>query len=87
VIIKVYAAGINPIDVKRAAGALKLAMEDPWVYKLIIDPIGIDQVSFPYKIGYDCSGIITETGRDVEKFNIGDAVYVKLPEVSRGEYK
>ncbi|KAF3388440.1 2-methylene-furan-3-one reductase [Penicillium rolfsii] len=68
VIIKVYAAGINPIDVKRAAGALKLAVEDP----------------FPYKIGYDCSGIITETGRDVKKFNIGDAVYVKLPEVSRG---
>lgn len=29
VIIKVYAAGINPIDVKRAAGALKLAVEDP----------------------------------------------------------
>ena len=87
VIIKVYAAGINPIDVKRAAGALKLAVEDPWVYTLIVDPIGIDQVSFPYKIGYDCSGIITETGRDVKKFNIGDAVYVKLPEVSRGEYK
>jgi NADPH:quinone reductase-like Zn-dependent oxidoreductase len=38
-------------------------------------------------MGYDCSGIITETGRDVKKFNIGDAVYVKLPEVSRGEYE
>ncbi|KAI9933204.1 hypothetical protein MW887_007676 [Aspergillus wentii] len=29
VIIKVYAASINPIDVKRAAGALKLAVKDP----------------------------------------------------------
>lgn len=29
VIVKVYAASINPIDVKRAAGALKLAVEDP----------------------------------------------------------
>jgi hypothetical protein len=29
VIIKVHAAGINPIDVKRAAGALKFAVEDP----------------------------------------------------------
>ncbi|KAJ5819751.1 alcohol dehydrogenase [Penicillium riverlandense] len=68
VIVKVFAASINPIDVKRANGALKLAVKDP----------------FPYKIGYDCAGIITETGRDVHKFKVGDAVYIRLPEVSRG---
>lgn len=28
VIIKVYAASINPIDVKRASGALKMAVKD-----------------------------------------------------------
>ena len=28
VIVKVYAASINPIDVKRAGGALKLAVKD-----------------------------------------------------------
>lgn len=28
VIVRVYAASINPIDVKRAAGALKLAVKD-----------------------------------------------------------
>lgn len=28
VIVKVHAASINPIDVKRADGALKLAMKD-----------------------------------------------------------
>jgi NADPH:quinone reductase-like Zn-dependent oxidoreductase len=28
VIIKVHAASINPIDVKRTAGALKMAMRD-----------------------------------------------------------
>lgn len=31
VIVKVYAASINPIDVKRADGALKLAVKDPYV--------------------------------------------------------
>ena len=31
VIVKVYAASINPIDVKRADGALKLAVKDPCV--------------------------------------------------------
>jgi NADPH:quinone reductase-like Zn-dependent oxidoreductase len=29
VIIKVHAASINPIDVKRADGALKMALQDP----------------------------------------------------------
>ncbi|KAJ9302784.1 hypothetical protein DTO271G3_158 [Paecilomyces variotii] len=68
VIIRVCAASINPIDVKRAAGALKLAVKD----------------SFPYKIGYDCAGVVTETGQDVHRFKVGDAVYARLPEVSRG---
>jgi NADPH:quinone reductase-like Zn-dependent oxidoreductase len=29
VILKVHAASINPIDVKRADGALKMALQDP----------------------------------------------------------
>ncbi|GKZ21623.1 hypothetical protein AbraIFM66951_005171 [Aspergillus brasiliensis] len=68
VMVKVYAASINPIDVKKADGALKLALKDP----------------FPYKIGYDCAGIVQEIGRDVKKFKVGDAVYIRLPEGSRG---
>ncbi|CAI7605262.1 unnamed protein product [Penicillium crustosum] len=68
VIIKVHAASINPIDVKKADGMLKLAMKD----------------SFPYKIGYDCAGIVTEVGSDVTRFQVGDEVYTRLPEISRG---
>ncbi|KAJ5864482.1 uncharacterized protein N7529_006398 [Penicillium soppii] len=68
VIIKVHAASINPIDVKKADGILKLAIKD----------------SFPYKIGYDCAGIVTEIGSDVTRFKVGDEVYTRLPEVSRG---
>lgn len=29
--------------------------------------------------------MVQETGRDVKKFRIGDAVYIRLPEVSRGK--
>ncbi|KAF3396804.1 Reticulon-4-interacting protein 1 [Talaromyces pinophilus] len=68
VIIKVHAASINPIDVKRASGALKLAGKD----------------SFPYKIGYDVAGIVSETGHNVVRCKVGDAVYTKLPEYCRG---
>ncbi|KAJ5680552.1 hypothetical protein N7536_011691 [Penicillium majusculum] len=68
VIIKVHAASINPIDVKKADGMLKLAVKD----------------SFPYKIGYDCAGIVTEAGSDVTRFQVGDEVYTRLPEISRG---
>ncbi|KAJ5279367.1 hypothetical protein N7478_004739 [Penicillium angulare] len=68
VIVKVHAASINPIDVKRASGDLKAVVKD----------------SFPFKIGYDVSGVIAETGEDVTKFQVGDAVYIRLPEINRG---
>ncbi|KAJ5656424.1 hypothetical protein N7507_008374 [Penicillium longicatenatum] len=68
VLIKVHAASINPIDVKRAGGALKQAVKD----------------SFPFKIGYDASGVVTEIGQSVTRFKVGDSVYVRLPEINRG---
>jgi threonine dehydrogenase-like Zn-dependent dehydrogenase len=34
--------------------------------------------------GYDCAGIVTEIGSDVNKFQVGDEVYTRLPEISRG---
>jgi len=40
--------------------------------------------SFPYKIGYDCAGVVTEIGADVRKIKVGDEVYVRLPESCRG---
>ncbi|RMD44281.1 hypothetical protein DV735_g800, partial [Chaetothyriales sp. CBS 134920] len=67
--IEVHAASINPIDVKKASGMLKLAMQD----------------EFPYKIGFDAAGIVTKVGTGVTKFKPGDEVYVRLPEASRGE--
>ncbi|KAL2820281.1 chaperonin 10-like protein [Aspergillus granulosus] len=68
VIIKVHAASINPIDVKKASGILKKGFKD----------------EFPYKIGYDCAGIVAEVGSGVSRVKVGDEVYTRLPEASRG---
>ncbi|GAQ11813.1 2-methylene-furan-3-one reductase [Aspergillus lentulus] len=70
VLIKVHAASINPIDVKKADGILKFLQKD----------------AFPYKIGYDCAGTVVEIGAGVTRFKVGDAVYVRLPETTRGSW-
>ncbi|EXF85475.1 hypothetical protein CFIO01_08983 [Colletotrichum fioriniae PJ7] len=70
VVFRVHAASINPVDVKKAAGVFKLAVKE----------------TFPYQIGYDCSGIVTEVGKDVKGIKIGDEVYSRLPEASRGAW-
>ncbi|KAL2836987.1 chaperonin 10-like protein [Aspergillus pseudoustus] len=68
VIIKAHAASINPIDVKKASGVLKRGIKD----------------DFPYKIGYDCAGVVVEVGTGVSRVKVGDEVYTRLPEASRG---
>ncbi|KAF3388442.1 Reticulon-4-interacting protein 1 [Penicillium rolfsii] len=70
ILIKVHAGSINPIDVKKAAGATKAVLKD----------------SFPYKIGYDCAGTVLETGSQVKRFKAGDEVFVRLPECHRGSW-
>lgn len=45
-----------------------------------------DAKSFPYKIGYDCAGIVQETGSAVTRFKKGDEVFVRLPECHRGAW-
>ncbi|KAK2603289.1 hypothetical protein N8I77_009755 [Diaporthe amygdali] len=70
VLFRVRAASINPVDVKKAAGAFKLAVKD----------------SFPYQIGYDCSGVVTQVGEDVSDIKVGDEVYARLPEANRGSW-
>jgi NADPH:quinone reductase-like Zn-dependent oxidoreductase len=70
VLIKVHAASVNPVDLKKAEGAFKVALKD----------------SFPYKIGYDAAGTVAEIGAGVTRFRIGDAVYVRLPESHRGSW-
>ena len=39
---------------------------------------------FPYKIGFDCAGVVTEVGSEVKRLKVGNEVYVRLPERDRG---
>src|SRR5262245_9083661 len=55
-LIRVHAAGVNPIDWKIRSGALK-----DWIHH-----------SFPFVPGVDFSGVVEEAGPKVQKFNPGD---------------
>src|SRR6266436_4430506 len=59
VLIRVHAAGVNPIDWKVREGHMK----DFWPHK------------FPLILGWDLSGVVEELGRGVSRFKIGDGVY------------
>ncbi|KAF5633819.1 serine threonine kinase [Fusarium tjaetaba] len=70
VLIKVHAASINPVDVKKAAGVFKMAIKE----------------EFPYKLGYDAAGVVVEVGKGVTRLKVGDEVYTRLPEAGRGAW-
>lgn len=59
VLVKVRAAGVNPVDWKIREGYLKDSLA----------------VSFPFTLGQDFSGEIAECGPDVVGFKPGDAVF------------
>jgi NADPH:quinone reductase-like Zn-dependent oxidoreductase len=69
VLIKVHAASINPIDVKKAAGLTRM----------------MESATFPYKIGYDMSGTVEQVGDGVKDIKVGDEVFTMLPEGNRGQ--
>ncbi|OBT75009.1 hypothetical protein VF21_06327 [Pseudogymnoascus sp. 05NY08] len=63
VLIKIHAAGVNPIDVKVAEGALKLA----------------HKYTFPLVLGHDASGTIVAVGSAVNSLKVGDHVFTRVP--------
>lgn len=68
--IQIHAASVNPLDMKIRDGALKVLLP----YR------------FPLVLGNDCSGVVTEVGRDVRRFQVGDAVYTRVPENRIGTF-
>jgi NADPH:quinone reductase-like Zn-dependent oxidoreductase len=70
VLIRVHAAGVNPLDWKVRAGHLK-----DWLpHRLPLIP------------GWDVSGVVEAVGHDVTAFKIGDAVYGMLDHMHDGAY-
>jgi NADPH:quinone reductase-like Zn-dependent oxidoreductase len=59
VLIRVRAAGVNPVDWKLAAGGLDSMME----------------VGFPLTPGWDVAGVVEAVGFDAGEYSVGDEVY------------
>jgi NADPH:quinone reductase-like Zn-dependent oxidoreductase len=59
VLIKVYASSVNPVDQKIVAGESQAKFP----------------TKFPLTIGWDVSGVIEQTGKQVHGFRVGDEVY------------
>ncbi|XP_053365153.1 reticulon-4-interacting protein 1 homolog, mitochondrial [Clarias gariepinus] len=80
VIIKVHAAGLNPLDVNMRGGygAATMAMKR--------DPLNINKSGseFPLILGRDVSGVIMECGLDVGYFKPGDEVWAAIPPWKQG---
>uniref|UniRef100_A0A671VV52 NAD(P)H oxidoreductase RTN4IP1, mitochondrial n=1 Tax=Sparus aurata TaxID=8175 RepID=A0A671VV52_SPAAU len=80
VIIKVCAAGLNPLDVSMRGGygAATMSMKR--------DPLNIKQAGseFPLILGRDVSGVIMECGLDVKYFRERDEVWAAIPPWKQG---
>jgi len=72
VLVRVRAAGVNPVDWKVGAGYLDAMQE----------------VAFPLVPGWDVSGVVEQVGLDAGEFAVGDEVmgYVRKDEVQHGTY-
>jgi NADPH:quinone reductase-like Zn-dependent oxidoreductase len=62
-LIRVHAAGVNPIDWKIRAGYLQQMMP----------------LSFPFTLGCDFSGVVEELRPGVTNFKVGDEIYGQAP--------
>lgn len=61
VLLAVHAAGINPIDDILRSGDMKDRMP----------------LTFPHVMGYDVSGMVVDVGKDVTRYQVGDAVFAR----------
>ena len=70
VLVKINAASVNPIDLKRKHGDLRTIMA----------------TEFPLTLGHDFAGEVIQTGSDVHRFKVGDRVFGKLPDNHIGSF-
>jgi NADPH:quinone reductase-like Zn-dependent oxidoreductase len=70
VLVRIHAAGVNPVDWKIRAGWLK----------------DFRPMQFPYIPGFDLAGIVEEIGPGVTAFQKGQAVFGQSPQGAYAEY-
>jgi NADPH:quinone reductase-like Zn-dependent oxidoreductase len=70
VLLRVHAAGVNPIDWKIRQGLLKQ----------------FQPVTFPYTPGIEVAGVVKEVGSGVTTFQVGQAVMGQVPSGAYAEY-
>lgn len=70
VLIRVHAAGVNPVDWKIREGRLQ----------------GRISHHLPLTLGWDVAGVIEQCGVSVSQFNVGDAVYARPDMARDGAY-
>ena len=70
VLVRVYAAGVNPIDWKIRQGLMKESRP----------------VTFPYTPGIEVAGVVEDVGPTVTAFEIGQAVFGQIAEGAYTEY-
>lgn len=70
VLVRVYAAGVNPIDWKIRQGLMKESRP----------------VMFPYTPGIEMAGVVEDVGPAVTAFEIGQAVFGQIAEGAYAEY-
>ena len=63
VLVKVKAAGVNPVDILIANGNIRL----------------IQDYKFPLTLGNELAGVIEKVGNNVKKYKIGDRIMTRLP--------
>lgn len=68
VLVEIYAAGLNQLDTKIKSGSFKTILP----YKT------------PLILGHDVAGIVTEVGRKVSRFKVGDEIYARVPDFKIG---
>lgn len=71
-VVKIHAAGVNPVDWKIVRGYLAKAIE----------------TALPFVPGWDLSGEIVARGHGARRFEVGDRVYgyARRPRIDRGTY-
>lgn len=67
-LVKVHAAGLNPIDNMIPTGAFK----------------SIIKLQLPATMGSDLAGVVMEVGSRVTRFKVGDAVYASIFDLDAG---